>query len=141
VLRGGDEALDLGALLFNVFVVAVLVNTGIALYGVVARPNLVKKIIALTILSDSVNTIALIVGYRGWSGSQPPVPPILPTVKPNHTAVSLVASRGVDPLPQALVLTAIVIGLAVTLLLAFITLEVYRATGTVDARRLRGGGV
>ena len=141
MLRGGDEALDLGALLFNVFVVAVLVNTGIALYGVVARPNLVKKIIALTILSDSVNTIALIVGYRGWSGSQPPVPPILPTVKPNRTAVSLVASRGVDPLPQALVLTAIVIGLAVTLLLAFITLEVYRATGTVDARRLRGGGV
>ena len=47
----------------------------------------------------------------------------------------------VDPLPQALVLTAIVIGLAVTLFLVFLTLQAYRLYKTTDVReiaKLRG---
>ncbi len=124
------------SLLFNVFLVAVVVNTGIALYGVFARPNLVKKIIALTILSDSANTLAIAIGYRGWSLGKPPAPPVLVNWR-NPEAVRELVSRSVDPLPQALVLTAIVIGLAVTLLLAFITLELHTVAKTVDARRLR----
>ncbi|MEM4786273.1 MAG: sodium:proton antiporter, partial [Desulfurococcaceae archaeon] len=45
--------------------------------------------------------------------------------------------RSVDPLPQALVLTAIVIGLAVTLFLVFLTLQIYRTYGTLDIREIR----
>ena len=47
----------------------------------------------------------------------------------------------VDPLPQALVLTAIVIGLAVTALMVAICLRIYDRYGTfniAEIRRLKG---
>jgi multicomponent Na+:H+ antiporter subunit C len=50
-------------------------------------------------------------------------------------------SNMVDPLPQALVLTAIVIGLAVTALIAAIAIRIYEKYGTFDItqiRRLKG---
>ena len=43
----------------------------------------------------------------------------------------------VDPLPQALVLTAIVIGLAVTALIASIAVRVYEKYGTFDITKIR----
>jgi multisubunit Na+/H+ antiporter MnhC subunit len=47
----------------------------------------------------------------------------------------------VDPLPQALVLTAIVIGLATTAMLMAVIIRIYRKYGTFDIReinKLRG---
>ena len=123
--------------LFNVLILTIVANIGISLYGVFARPSLIKKIIALTILSDSVNTIAIIVGYRAWpSPSKPPIPPVLTNTRPTKEIINSFAARAVDPLPQALVLTAIVIGLAVTLFLVFLTLQIYRLYGTTDVRRI-----
>jgi multisubunit Na+/H+ antiporter MnhC subunit len=43
----------------------------------------------------------------------------------------------VDPLPQALVLTAIVIGLATTALLMAIIIRLYRKYGTFDIREIK----
>jgi len=43
----------------------------------------------------------------------------------------------VDPLPQALVLTAIVIGLAVTALIAAIAIRVYEKYKTFDITKIR----
>ncbi len=43
----------------------------------------------------------------------------------------------VDPLPQALVLTAIVIGLAVTALIAALAMRVYEKYGTFDITKIR----
>ncbi len=40
----------------------------------------------------------------------------------------------VDPLPQALVLTAIVIGLATTALALIVAIGYYRSTGTLDLK-------
>jgi multicomponent Na+:H+ antiporter subunit C len=51
------------------------------------------------------------------------------------------ARTAVDPLPQALVLTSIVIGLAVTALMVAIALRIYEKYGTFDLsqiRRLKG---
>ena len=127
----------LNTYLFNVLVLTIFVNIAISLYGVFARPSLIKKIIAVTILSDSVNTLAIIVGYRGWpSPITPPKPPVLTVLKPTAKDIELFASTAVDPLPQALVLTAIVIGLAVTLFLVFLALQIYRLYGTTDVRRI-----
>ncbi len=133
---------NLDSFLFIVAFTSMLVNTAIALYGVFARPSLIKKIIALTILSDSANTIAIMIGFRRSPISEYPKPPVYT----NYTNVSIeslqmFAATAVDPLPQALVLTAIVIGLAVTLFLVFLTLQIYRHYGTTDVRkvaRLRG---
>jgi len=43
----------------------------------------------------------------------------------------------VDPLPQALVLTAIVIGLATTALLVGIAIRIYQKYGTFDIEKIR----
>ena len=108
-------------------------NTAIALYGVFSKPNLVKKLISMTILSDTANAFAIVIGYRAWHTPQEsPVPPVLTNISGGYAAVQELAQRSVDPLPQALVLTAVVIGLAVTIFLASIILHYHRTHGTVE---------
>lgn len=123
----------------SLIITAMIVNIGLALYGIFFRPSLIKKIIALTILGDTANIFAIIIGYRRWiSPEKPSIPPVLVnyTNFNNETLREFVA-RAVDPLPQALVLTAVVIGLAVTLFLVFLTLQIYRVYGTTDVREIR----
>ncbi len=128
---------ELNTFLFNILLFSLFFNVGISLYGIFARPSLIKKIIALTIFSDTANVLAIAVGYRRWpSPNQPPIPPVITTTEPSIDDLTWFARQAVDPLPQALVLTAIVIGLAVTLFLVFLTLQVYRLYGTTDVRRV-----
>lgn len=118
-----------------VIVLSLYVNLGIALYGIFARPSLVKKLIAVTILSDTANAFAVLVGYR-WPRGALPRPPVIPRLPVTRGVLEEYAGSAVDPLPQALVLTAIVIGLAVTLFIAFIIIQYYRLYGTVDVRKV-----
>jgi multisubunit Na+/H+ antiporter MnhC subunit len=100
----------------------------VGLYCVLRKRNLVKIIIGVTIIEYSVNLFLVLVGYR-INGRAP----ILATGQQ--------VANMVDPLPQALVLTAIVIGLATTALLAAIAIRVYEKYRTFDItkiRRLRG---
>ncbi|MDK6028510.1 sodium:proton antiporter [Ignisphaera sp. 4213-co] len=120
--------------LFNITVLALIVNTGLSLYGVFARPSLVKKIIALSIFSDTINLIVVLIGFRHAEPN--PVPPILISVPPTKEDIITFMQKAVDPVPQALVLTAIVIGLAVTLYLMFLTIQIYRIYGTTDVRKI-----
>ncbi len=123
--------------LYTVLVLSMFVNLGISLYGVFYKPSLIKKIIALTILSDTANTFAIIIGYRRWVSPESPLkPPVLTTLSPTKEDIKAFIQSTVDPLPQALVLTAIVIGLAVTLFLVFLTLQAYRLYGTTDVRKI-----
>lgn len=105
-----------------------LATAAISIYGIVVRPSLTKKIISLTILGDALNVLAIFIGFKVFS-----IPPVLiPGVE-----LELFVGLAVDPLPQALVLTAIVIGLAVTLFLVFLALQIYRLYGTLDTRRIK----
>jgi len=82
---------------------AILILVG--LWGVLARPNLFKIAVAFCVLETGVNMLILSVGYiRGRTA-------------PIFDDGALTAARMTDPVPQALVLTAIVIGLAVTALM------------------------
>jgi len=127
---------------YTVLLLSMAVNLGISLYGIFYKPSLIKKIISLTIFSDTANTFAIIIGYIRWrTATQPPQPPVLTNLNPTEKDLATFASMSVDPLPQALVLTAIVIGLAVTLFLVFLTLQAYRLYKTTDVReiaKLRG---
>ncbi|MCX8204710.1 MAG: sodium:proton antiporter [Candidatus Nezhaarchaeota archaeon] len=103
-----------------------------SLYGIVARPNIVKKIIALTILADTGNTFMIFIGYRLGSVT----PPILTTHHPLPADIATFVSLAVDPVPQCLVITAIVINMAITVFLVFLAIQVHRIYGTLDARRV-----
>lgn len=115
---------------------SLLVNAVLSIYGVFFKPHYTKKIIALTILSDTMNTFAIYLGYRRWINELNPRPPVL-MAPPTPEALREFAVRAVDPLPQALVLTAIVIGLAVTLFLVFLGYILFRHYRTLDMREIR----
>ena len=99
----------------------------LGIYGVVTRSNLIKKIIMLNVLGDAVNMLFILIGYRL-------VFPVFPPIYEEHLSFEEFLSRAVDPVPQALVLTAIVIGMAMNILLTTYAIQFYRLHGTVDAR-------
>lgn len=105
-----------------------LVLFSIGLYCVLRRRNIIKIVIGLGIIEYAVNLFLVLIGYKAQGRS-----PIL--------AKDQLISNMVDPLPQALVLTSIVIGLAVTALIVAIAIRIYERYGTFDItkiRRLRG---
>ena len=100
----------------------------VGLYGVLRKRNLVKIIVGLGIIEYSMNLFFVLLGYRAYGRA-----PIL--------AQDQVISNMVDPLPQALVLTSIVIGLGITALVISIAIRIYEKYGTFDItkiKRLRG---
>lgn len=105
----------------------------ISLYGILYKPHLIKKLIGLTIFGDAANIFATIVGFRYI---YPVAPPILTTENPTNQDITLFLRLAVDPVPQALVLTAIVIGMAVILFMVFLALQVYRIYNTLDTRKI-----
>ena len=72
----------------------------------------------------AVNLFFIVVAYR--IGGRAPI-------YSSDTAIR----NMVDPLPQALVLTAIVIGLATTALLVAIAMRIYEKYGTFDITKIR----
>jgi multicomponent Na+:H+ antiporter subunit C len=86
--------------------------------------NLIRILLGLALLSTGVNLMLFVAG--GIGSRQPPLI--------REGAKTLGASA--DPLVQALILTAIVIGFALTVILAAIVLRAWRATRSLDARAL-----
>jgi multicomponent Na+:H+ antiporter subunit C len=112
------------------FLTLVLFVMGI--YCLIAKKNIVKKIIGLVIIDYAINLFIILIGYR-----QGGVAPILFRNMPREELVQ----HGVDPLPQALVLTSIVIGLGVLALQVAICLRLYEKYKTFnmsEINRLRG---
>jgi len=90
------------------------------------RPRTFQVIIGLSLFSYAVNLFIFVMGWV--RGGLPPF--VDPAVPPDP-------ARFADPLPQALVLTAIVISFATTALLLVVLLAARGFTGTdhVDGRR------
>ena len=105
-----------------------LILFAIGLYGILRKRNLIKVIIGILIAEYAINLFFILVGYR--------IDGRAPIFSPDQDVLNMV-----DPLPQALILTAIVIGLAVTALIVGIAIRIYEKYGTFDItkiNRLRG---
>lgn len=98
----------------------IIVLLAIGLYGVVARDNLMKKVIGLTIYSTAIYLFFI-------EGS----------VQDGATA-PIIDARGsdpalyVDPLPHLLILTAIVVGVGVTGVALALIVRLYRRFRTLS---------
>ncbi|MEM2005509.1 MAG: sodium:proton antiporter [Zestosphaera sp.] len=125
------------AFMLTLVVLTLVVNMGISLYGVLAKPSLVKKFIALTIFSDSLNSFAIAIGFRRVPQGYPSVA-VLRESPTTPEGLQQFYEASVDPLPQALVLTAIVIGLAVYMFLAGLIMMYYRHYKTTRVDVVRG---
>lgn len=98
----------------------------IGLYMVLAKTNLIKIILGLSFLDTGTHVLLVAIGYIPGRTA-----PILSEGMAETTAV-------VDPIPQALVLTAIVIGVGVLALALALAIRVYRHYGTLDVQKMKG---
>ncbi len=96
----------------------------IGIYCLLVKKNLVKKIIGFGIAEYAVNLFFILLGYR--AGGEAPI-------LDKHEALTNI----VDPLPQALILTSIVIGLGVTALMVAIVLRIYDKYRTFDINEIK----
>ena len=99
----------------------------IGLYGVTSKNNLIKKIMGLTIMNGSIVLFFISIGYRKGG-----LAPILE----KGTTSGIITTVFVDPLPQALMLTAIVIGISVTALALALIVKIYSKYKTLDIQQL-----
>ena len=95
----------------------------IGLYCVVRKRNIIKIIIGIGIMEYAVNLLFVLIGYRAHGRS-----PIF--------ARDQVIANMVDPLPQAIALTSIVISLSVTLMLVALAIRIYERYGTFDITKI-----
>lgn len=98
-----------------------------SIYMILSR-NLVRLLLGMSMLATGVNVVLFLAGTHLDSR-----PPII-----EEGAKTLGPSA--DPLPQALILTAIVIGFALTLVLATLALRAWRAERTLNTRNMRAAG-
>jgi len=106
---------------YNYYVVVILMMIG--LYAVIARGNLVKKVIGLNIFQTSV--FILFISLGKISGASTPV---------WREGVEVYS----NPLPHVLILTAIVVGVATTALALALAVRIREAYGTLDDNALGG---
>ncbi len=95
----------------------------IGLYGILSKKNIIKMIVGFSLFDTGLHVLIVTVGYiKGGTA------PILDSA----VGVSNAANKVVDPIPQALVLTAIVIGLGVTALMLAYAFKMYQAKKSLD---------
>ncbi len=119
----------------------VLGTAAVGLCGMVCRPHMIKKLIMLTIYSDAIEMLAVLLGYRVLA-TQPPVffgGVLEGFTFPTEAELRDFASSAVDPIPQVLIVTAIVIGLAVMLFLVAISIKAAELFGTQNLSKLEVG--
>lgn len=101
-------------------VVAVLFGSG---FYLLLRDQLLRVLIGMLLVSNATLLVLLTAGRLGRGG-----PPLV------HSAGGTVT----DPLPPALILTAIVIGFAISAFTFIVAGRTYQASGSDDLSRLRG---
>lgn len=111
------------ALWNNVDYVASVVLFCIGLYVIIAKNNLIKKFLGLNIMHTAV--FAFIIALGSIDGGEPPIMA--------HGVTGPFAS----PVPQALVLTGIVVAVSTTALALSLIIRIYQQCGTIEADELR----
>lgn len=94
---------------------------GVAIYGICMSDNIIKSIICFNIVQAAI--ILLFIQLAGDTGTKIPI-------------VSSVVGEMVDPLPQALMITAIVISASVTALSLMFSIKIFHYYGTLNWHEL-----
>ena len=101
-----------------------LVLFSVGIYCMLRKRNVMKIIVGLIIAEYAANLFFILLGYRMEGRA--------PIYSPGQEIVNMV-----DPIPQALVLTSIVISLAVTAMAVAIAIRIYEKYGTFDITEIK----
>ena len=110
-------------MIFNIPYIAVAALILLGLYALIFKRNLIKMVIGITLIESGVILCLITLGYRKES-----IAPIYTRSPGGFMAF---------PVPQALTLTSIVIGVAVIALMLSLVMHIYRHYGTLDVRKVR----
>lgn len=116
-------------MIYNIPYIAVVALILIGLYGVVFKRNMIKIVIGITLIESGVNLFLITLGFR-----QGGVAPIFTSLENTADKTQNMAL----PVPQALTLTSIVIGVAVLALMLSLVVYIYRHYGTLNITKIRG---
>jgi len=97
--------------------ILLLVFFMVGFWGIVGKRNIIKKIFGLTIINSAAVILFVLEGAA--VGTRAPI---------METGINNI----VDPVPQALMLTAIVIGVCLTALALALAFRLYKVSGTFD---------
>ena len=106
----------------NVLEILAVIMFFIGFYGLIVSRNVIKSIASITIMEVAVILFFLSIGYR--DGIKPPI---------GHNL-----GNAADPLPQSLMFTAIIIGVAVTAVNITMLISLTRQTKSTDWDRVKG---
>jgi len=93
----------------TLFGLCAAVLIGLGLYGFIVNPQPLRKILAFNLIGNGVFLICAVVARRGTA-----------------------AGLGGDPIPQALLITAIVVAFAASALAVALLLRLYEETGDAN---------
>ncbi len=112
-----------------IYFIASLSLVGVGLYIVLTKENIFRIIVGLNIIESGTNLFMVAIAWHPNA------------VMPIYTATNHLMVNGkvvtADPLPQSLVLTAIVIGLGTTALALAIGIKIFEKYGTLDVRKIK----
>ena len=103
--------------IYGTAIALILVGT----YAILIKKNLIKIVIGTSIMNAGLHLLFVAIGYV--SGGTAPI--FSPAVADGNVPM-------VDPVPQALVLTAIVIGFGVTAVALSLVIRLYRHHNTIN---------
>ena len=100
----------------------------LGIWGILTQKNIIKMVIGFVIFDTGIHVIMVSIAYvRGKTA------PILDEAVNIQDAVNKI----VDPVPQALVLTAIVIGFGVTALMLAYVVKLYKQKGSLEIQNFK----
>ena len=120
---------------FNYWIYVVLMMIG--LYAMIAKNNLVKKLIGMSIFQTAIILFYVSVGVKADAG----IPILHHDMMPHHNGQVETAKKELpainpdnyaNPLPHVLMLTAIVVGVSTLGLALAIAQKIYREYGTLE---------
>ncbi|PTD93989.1 cation:proton antiporter [archaeon SCG-AAA382B04] len=109
--------------MIDIHYIAVILLLSIGFYGILFKRNLIKTIIGLSIIEYAVNLFLITLAYVDGGVAA------IYTLAPHENMVF--------PVPHALVLTSIVIGLATTALMLGLAVNIYQKYDTLDTQFVR----
>ena len=99
----------------------------LGLFTIITKKNMIKIVIGMGILDYGINLLLISIGWN--SGGTAPIF----TISELHQGDFFV-----DPVPQALTLTSIVIGACVTAMALSIVIKIIEKYGTINSDEVRG---
>lgn len=118
-------------IIVNYIVSVLLICLGI--YAVCTQKNLIKVVLGLGIIDYGVNLLIVSAGFN--AGGTAPIYTLSDLLN------GVASTYFVDPVPQALTLTSIVIGACVDAMALTLVIKIfqkYKSINTDDVRRMRG---